>query len=187
MKFKVAGVTALLFMSGASCATAGPAVDAATKAESLASEGKVAEAIDTLSGAFDALCQTSPLAVRKAVIVDSSHGYGDYAERSDKTFKPDEKLRVYVEPICLQAGTDGKMGFKADLEIENATGQVLAEAKDVFSISVPARREFSTTLSLGVPFLRPGEYKVRFTLHDQNSGKTGEFEVPFSIALPTAN
>ena len=187
MGIKAAGLAALLVMFGPSFAAAGPAVDAATKAESLVAEGKIAEAVDALTSALDALCQASPLAFRKTVIVDSSTGYGDYSERSDKSFKPDEKLSVYVEPVCLQAGSDGKMGFKGDLGIENTTGQVLGEAKDVFSISAPARREFSTTLKFGVPFLRPGDYKAVFTVHDQNSDKSGTFEVPFAITLPTAN
>ena len=75
------------------------------------------------------------------------------------------------------------IAFKADLAIENTTGQVLGEAKDVFSISTPSapdRREFSMTLSFGAPFLRPGEYKALFTVHDQNSDKSGTFEVPFT-------
>ena len=61
---------------------------------------------------------------------------------------------------------------------------------NVFSISTPStpkKREFSMTLSFGVPYLRPGDYKAVFTVHDQNSDKTGTFEVPFTIGLPTAN
>jgi hypothetical protein len=187
MKIEAAGIAALLVVFGPTIASAGPAVDAATRAESLASEGKVAEAIDALSGAIDGLCQASPLAFRKILVVDSSSGYGVYSERADKSFKPDDKMMVYVEPVCLAAGADGKVSLKADLGIENTKGQVLGEAKDVFSISVPERQELSTTLSFGVPYLRPGDYKAVFTVHDQNSSKTGTFEVPFSITLPTSN
>ncbi len=190
MNVRIAGFAALLVVLGASCAAAGPAVDAATKAEALVTEGKVPEALDALAGAMDALCETSPLAFRKTAVVDSSAGYGVYSERADKTFKPDEKMMIYVEPVCFGHGGDGAIGFKADLSIENTTGQVLGEAKDVFSLSTagtPGRREFSMTLSFGVPFLRPGEYKAVFTVHDQNSTKTGTFDVPFTIALPTAN
>ena len=68
-------------------------------------------------------------------------------------------------------GGEGAYGFKADLAIENTTGQVLGEAKDVFTISTTKRRDFSTTLSFGVPYLRPGEYKAAFTVRDQNSDK----------------
>ncbi len=43
------------------------------------------------------------------------------------------------------------------------------------------------TLSFAVPFLRPGNYTATFTVHDENSDKTGTFEVPFEIVLPTGN
>jgi hypothetical protein len=187
-----AALSALLLLGSAGFAAAGPAVDAATRAEALAAEGKTAEALDALSAAMDSLCAESPLAFRKVAVVDSSGGFGVYSERADKTFKPDEKMKVYVEPVCFGYGGSGAsstIGFNADLSIENATGQVLGEAKDVFSISTPStpsRREFSMTLSFGVPFLRPGDYKAVFTVRDQNSDKTGTFEVPFAIALPSA-
>jgi len=187
MKISAAGLTAVAVMFWSSFAAAGPAVDAATRAERLLVEGKVVEALDALGAAMDKLCDASPLVFRRVVVVVSSEGYGIYSERMNKTFKPDEKLLVYVEPVCLGEGAKGALGFKADLAIENMTGQVLGEAKDVFSISTTKRRDFSTTLSFGVPYLRPGEYKAAFTVHDQNSDKTGAFEVPFSIGLPTAN
>lgn len=190
MRVKVAGLAALLLGLSASLAMAGPAVDAATQAESLLAQGKVSEAVDALSTAVDALCQASPLAFRKSLIVNSSSGYGAYVERADRSFKPDEKMMIYVEPVCFGHADDGAIGFKADLAIENMTGQVLGEAKDVFSLSTPSapdRREFSMTLSFGVPFLRPGDYKAVFSVHDQNSDKSGTFEVPFAIALPTPN
>ena len=189
MKIRAAGLTTILVAAAflSSFAIAGPAIDAATRAEALVVEGKTAEALDALSEAMDALCAASPLAFGRVVVVDSSEGYGVYSERMNKTFKPDEKLLVYVEPVCLAEGANGALGFKADLAIENTTGQVLGEAKDVFTISTSKRRDFSTTLSFGVPYLRPGEYKAAFTVHDQNSDKTGTFEVPFSIGLPTAN
>ncbi len=192
MKIKAAGLTALLVVFWSSFATAGPVVDAATRAEALQAQGKAVEALDALDAAVDAIWQASPLAFRKVVVVNSSAGHGIYEERTDKTFKPDEKMMIYVEPIGFGYGTTGStmIGFKADLAIENTTGQVLGEAKDVFSLSTPStpkKREFSMTLSFGVPFLRPGDYKAIFTVHDQNSDKTGTFEVPFTIALPTAN
>jgi hypothetical protein len=187
MKINAAGLTAVAVLSWSSIGAAGPIVDAATRAEALQAQGKTAEALQALSEAADAICGAGPLAFGKVVIVDSSEGYGVYSERTNKTFKPDEKLKVYVEPVCLKPGADQKIGFAADLSLENATGQVLTEKAGVFSISAPARREFSVTLSFAVPYVRPGEYKAAFTVHDQNSDKTGTFEVPFSIGLPTAN
>lgn len=187
MRGSAASLTAVVVMSWSSFALAGPVVDAATRAEALQAEGKAIEALDALDAAMDKLCDASPLAFRKVVVVDSSEGFGVYSERINKIFKPDEKLLVYVEPVCLGEGANGALGFKADLAIENMTGQILGEAKDVFSISTSKRRDLSTTLSFGVPYLRPGEYKAAFTVRDQNSDKTGTFEVPFTIGLPTAN
>ena len=193
MKVKAAGIAALLVVCGSSFATAGPVVEAATRAEALQAQGETVQALDALDEAVDAIWTAGPLAFRKVVVVNSSAGFGDYDEAPGKTYKPDEKLRIYVEPTGFGYGAaDGKstIGFKADLAIENTTGQVLGEAKDVFSLSAPSspkKREFSMVLSFGVPFLRPGEYKAVFTVHDQNSDKTGTFEVPFTIALPTAN
>jgi hypothetical protein len=187
MKISAAGLTTVAVVFWSSFATAGPVADAATRAEALQAQGKITEALDALDAAMETICDASPLVFRQVVVVDSSEGYGVYSERMNKTFKPDEKLLVYVEPVCLGEGAKGALGFKADLAIENMTGQVLGEAKDVFSISTTKRRDFSTTLSFGVPYLRPGEYNAAFTVRDQNSDKTGTFEVPFTIGLPTAN
>ena len=193
MKFKAACLSALLVVAFAPAAVAGPVVDAATRAEALQGQSKTVEALDALDAAVNSIWQSSPLAFRKVVVVNSSGGHGVYEERTDKTFKPDEKMMIYVEPVAFGYGGSGaasSIGFKADLAIENATGQVLGEAKDVFSLSTPStpnKREFSMTLSFSVPFLRPGEYKAVFNVHDQNSAKTGTFEVPFTVELPTAN
>jgi hypothetical protein len=193
MKFKAAGLAALLMVSVSSFASAGPVVDAATRAEALQAQGETVQALDALDEAVDAIWTASPLTFRKVVVVNSSAGFGVYEEHTDTTFKPDEKMMIYVEPVGFGYGSSGgstSIGFKADLAIENTTGQVLGEAKDVFSLSTPGtpkKREFSMTLSFGVPFLRPGEYKAVFTVHDQNSTKTGTFDVPFTIALPTPN
>lgn len=192
MFIKSVGLTAVLVLSCSTLAAAGPIVDAATRAEALQAEGEFVEALGALSEATDALWDEGPLAFRTVAVVDSASGFGIYEARGDAAFRPDEKLTVYVEPVGFGYGTAdgaGSIGFTADLAIENATGQVLSDTKDVFSLSTPAaagKREFYMTLTFAVPFLRPGDYKAIFTAHDQNSDKSGRFEVPFSVALPTA-
>lgn len=187
MRMVAAGLVTMAALCWSPFAAAGPVVDAATRAEALQAEGKTAEALDALEAASVAICEASQLAFRKVVVVDSSEGFGVYSERPEKTFKPDEKLKVYVEPVCLGAGSDNSVNFTSDLTLENSTGQVLAEKKDLFALSAPQRRQTSVTLSFDVPYLRPGEYKATFMVHDKNSPKTGTFEVPFTIALPTPN
>jgi hypothetical protein len=193
MQIKAAGVTALLVLVWPALAAAGPIVDAATRAEALQADGKTVEALDALDEAVDVVWSTGPLAFRTVAVVDSASAFGVYEERADRTFRPDEMLTVYVEPVGFGygAGEDGAgtIAFTADLALENATGQILSETNDVFSLSAPGapgKREFYMALTFTVPFLRPGEYTAAFTVHDQNSDKTGRFEVPFTIALPTA-
>jgi hypothetical protein len=191
MKARAACLTAILVLSCSSLAAAGPIVEAAERAEMLLGSGDAAGALEALNEAVDQVWRESPLAFRRVVVVDSSAGYGVYSEKTDPTFRPDETMRVYVEPIGFgyrTAGASSTIGFTADLAIENTSGQVLGEAKDIFSIATPSaagKREFSMTLSFDVPYLRPGEYKAIFTVDDQNSPKSAKFEVVFNVALPT--
>ena len=192
MKFAAACLSALVVLSAPSLACAGPVVDAAERAESLQAEGKTIEALEALDAAIEAIWSASPLQFRKVLVVDSSEGYGIYQERADTTYRPDDRMVIYVEPVGFGYGTPGAedtIAFKADLAIENMSGQVLGESKDLFSLAtpgMPGKREFSLTLAFGVPYLRPGEYKAVLTVRDQNSSKSGTFEVPFSVALPSA-
>jgi hypothetical protein len=192
MSIRTARVSALLFLCGTSIAAAGPVVDAAERAEALQSEGKPLEALEALDAAVDVIWSDAPLAFRRVVLVDSAGQLGTHDERTDRSFQPDEKLSVYVEPVAFGYGwssAGAKIGFDADLSIENTTGQVITEATDAFTLSIdsaPHRREFGMTLSFAVPYIRPGEYKAIFTVRDQNSSKSGEFEVPFTIAEPVA-
>ena len=191
MRMGTAGLSALLVVALSSAAGAGPIVDAATRAEALAAQGNTADALEALEEAVDAIWKAGPLAFRKVAVVSSSSGEGVYEERTDLTFRPDETMMIYVEPVGFgyrSPGASSTIGFSADLTIENATGQVLGEAKDLFSLSTltaPNKREFGITLSFAVPYLRPGEYKAIVTVHDQNSPKSGSFEIAFDIGLPT--
>ena len=188
MHFKSAACATVLVLSWCSMTTAGPVADAAAEAEALHADGKIVEALNALEKAVDAVWTDGPLAFRTVAIVDSAASFGLYQERADTTFEPDQKLTVYVEPVGFGYGSDS-VGFTADLTLENATGQVLNETADVFDIDTQfgeGRREFYMTLAFDVPFLRPGEYKATLTVHDRNSDKSGSFEVPFSVALPTA-
>lgn len=192
MTFRAACLSAILVACGASYAAAGPVVDAAARAEALQAEGKTVEALDALNEAVDSIWTQGPLAFRKVVLVESTAPSGAYVERTDRTFRPDDKLVVHVEPVGYGYGGSGsgaRIGFTGDLALENATGQILTEAKDLFSVSVDSaagRREFDMTLSFQVPYVRPGEYIARFTIRDQNSDKTGSFDVPFTVAAPEA-
>jgi hypothetical protein len=190
MKSFAACLSALVVVGWSSLAGAGPIADAAARAESLQAEGKALEALQAIDEAVDALWTEMPLSFRTVVLAESVGSLGTYTERGNSSFKPDEQLRVYVEPVGYgygAPGAAGTIGFTADLAIENPTGQVLTEAKQLFSISAASAdkwREFGMTFAFGVPYLRPGEYVAKFTVDDQNSDKTGTFSVPFTVTTP---
>jgi hypothetical protein len=189
MKTKAACLTAILVLSS-SFALAGPVADAGQQAEALLAEGKTLEALDALSAAMDAICANSPLLFREVALVEPSDSEGTPPGQSDSTFRPDEKMTIYAEAVCFEPGradTSPTVGFTGDLTIENLSGQVLAEKKDFLKLSAPARlgtREFPIRIGVVVPYIRPGEYKAIFTVHDRNSAKSGTFEVAFSVGLP---
>ena len=192
MKLKAACLSALLCMSVSSLAEAGPVVDAAARAEALQAEGKTVEALDALNSAVDEVWNAAPLAFRQVVLVESSDGFGEYVERADRVFRPDDTMMIYVEPVAFGYNTSGPtatIDLDVDVAIENMTGQVLNEGKNLIEFSTetsPRRRELGMTLSLGAPYLRPGDYKAVFTVRDRNTGKSGTFEVPFTLTFPAA-
>jgi hypothetical protein len=192
MDFKAACVSALMVLAGPSVAAAGPVVDAAERAEALQAEGKTVEALDALDEAVEAIWTASPLVFRSVELVEPAGQDGGFAERADRTFQADDRLTVRVEPVGYGYGGSGsnvEIGFRGDLALENATGQILTETNDLFSISVerPDRtREFDMRLSFVVPYVRPGDYIARFTIRDENSDKSGSFDVPFTVAAPGA-
>jgi len=193
MKCAAGALSALLVLACSSTAAAGPIVDAATRAEALQAEGKTVEALDALEEAVGALWAEGPLAFRTVMLVDSTGAEGARTERPNNTFQPDEKMTIYVEPVGYGFGaadSPSTVGFTIDLLIENMTGQVLVDAEDAFSVAVSGgenNRNFGMTLSVAVPFIRPGDYKAVFNVDDRNSAKSAAFEVPFAVILPSAD
>ena len=192
MKLKAGCLSALVFMSVSTIAAAGPIADAAMRAEALQAEGKTVEALDSLNAAIDTVWTQAPLAFRKVVLVESSDGFGRYVERADRVFRPDEPMTIYVEPVAFGYGGSGPattVDLDVDLAIENSTGQVLTEAKNLVEFSSeasPGRRELALTLTLQAPYLRPGDYRAIFNVRDRNSGKSGSFDLPFTLTLPAS-
>ena len=190
MRGYVGFVSALGLLASVSTAAAGPAVDAATKAEALIVEGKPVEALDAFDAAYEALWNVMPLGFRNVRLVDSSEGYGVYEERADRSYRADDRMAVYVEPVGYSYAEtpDGySIDLKTSLEIRDADGRTVADAEDLWTGSLETRRrnrEFNMTLSYVVPFMRPGDYVGVFTVRDGHSEKTGSFEVPFTVLPP---
>lgn len=190
MKLWAAAVSATLAVSCSSLALAGPAVDAATRAEALQGEGKTIEALDALEQALDAIWTQSPLAFRTVRLVEAAGP--NPVDRANAAFNPGEPLVVYLEPVGYgyrAAGDQNGIDLGIGLAIENATGQVLSEAPDLFSFTrevAGKRRDIGLTVAFKVPALYPADYKAIFTVRDRNSDKSGTLEMPFTIAIPGA-
>jgi hypothetical protein len=190
MKFSAAALSAILAVSCSSLALAGPATDAAARAEALQAEGKTVEALGALEEAIDAIWTQAPLAMRTVRLVEAGGTGANQGERANASFSPGDSLVVYLEPVGYGYGSAGgknTIDFGIGLAIENATGQVLSEAPDLFSFSrevAGKRRDIGLTVAFKVPALYPADYKAIFTVRDRNSEKTASFEMPFTIAPP---
>lgn len=174
-------------MVASQMAAAGPVGEAADRAEDLLTKGETMSAYAAFNTAQHAFWQMSPLAFRKAVLVDRAGGFGDYETRAGADFSVGDTLTVYAEPVGFGIGRQSgrfEIGLNTDFAIETANGQVLTRSDDLFSVRHQSRsqnRDFNMTLSLVLPLLKPGAYVAVFSVKDQNSGKTGEFRIGFNI------
>ena len=172
-------------------AGAGPIAEKATEAERLLDGGDAAAALDRLNEAMEIAWDAAPLIVRKALYLEQkASGFGIYVERSaPATFRPGEKLFVYVEPVGYGYGRDAVgsrlVGFNVDFTLTDPDGKVLFSKDDFLQVGSPVRyknREFFLNLTVNLTGLGPGNYVSKFRLRDQNSEKSAAFELPFSLA-----
>lgn len=170
-------------------ARAGAIADAGARAETLMDQGKTLEAIDALDSAMEEIWRRSPLILRKALLVDSSNGFGIYQPRESNVFRPGEKLRIYVEPVGYAYGKNDlgglEIAFDVDLKIRNEAGKQIFSRDNLFHLAQPVRyhnREFYLSLTLTLDGLKAGRYTGLFHVKDRHSDKTADFEIPFEIA-----
>lgn len=173
--------------------TAGPASDAALRAENLLANGETLPAYNAFDTAQHAFWQASPLVFRKVFLVNRAGSFGDYDLRENTEFDVGETLMVYAEPVGFGIGmSDGgfQISFDTDFAIETANGTVLVRREDLFSVRHSSRsrnRDFNMNLSLVIPALKPGAYVSIFSVKDRISRKSGEFRVPFTIRSQGVN
>ncbi|MDI7865085.1 hypothetical protein MRS76_24525 [Rhizobiaceae bacterium n13] len=184
-------VVPLLFFTNPSLA--GPLADAAASAETKAQAGDALGAYDTMRQALADFSSTLPLTVGKAVFVSEvPSAYGIYAERKDTNFKPGEPLITYLELIGLtwKPATDaGKQetSFTVDFELVNSKSEVLASQKTFGNFNFTGfyrNQEIFTHLKLELTGAAIGDYVLRYTVSDTNSGRSTKLEQPFAIIAP---
>lgn len=168
-------------------AAAGELVDAAARAEALAAEGKHLQALDAMSEGLDLAWAQAPFTVRKALFVsESPSGFGVYQRRDGSVFKPGEKLLVYAEPVGYgyqKSGDIYEIDLVADVSLRHPRGTIGGQkAFANFGLkSLVKNREFYAFITYDFAGLAPGEYAVKTTLTDRASGKSTEFDLPFTI------
>ncbi len=172
---------------GSAAAAAGEIVDAATKAESLAAEGKHLEALDAMSAGVDLLWTQTPLTVRKALFVsEPPSGFGVYKAKEGEAFKPGETIFIYAEPVGYGYRQDGEayeVSLVADVALRIARGTLGAQKGfETFGFkSLVKKREFFLPITYDFGSLDPGKYTVETTLTDSVTGNKAKFELPFTI------
>jgi hypothetical protein len=126
--------------------------------------------------------------------VFESEGYGIYKERHSNVFKPGDEVMIYVEPVgyAYRTLTDENgtklygIELSADMTVTDKNGVYVGEQQDLSLLDVLSYHqnkelhgELSTT---GTENLEPGDYTVKWTVTDENSGKTFDIVKDFTIS-----
>lgn len=171
----------------AGVARAGEIADGAAAADDFLQQGKPAEALDAFDKATDAFWAASPLQLRTVLFADTVSGYGQYTPRADSIFHSRETAKVYAEPVGYAFAATGdtfSVTFTAGIEVHTPGGLVLAKAADFGRLKWEGRtrsRAVQVAIDVGLPELRPGEYRLLVTLTDDTSGKATTATLPFTI------
>lgn len=173
-------------------AAAGPLVDAATRAEQMATSGNPVGAHDAIREAYGAFSSGLPFSIGKVTFVtDLPEGYGMYTPRPNAVYKTGEPLISYVEPVGLSwrpiDGGKVEAQFTVDLELLNDKGDTLAEKKAFGSFTYRGfmrNQEIFAKLTLTLSAEGPpqGDYVVRYRFRDAISGAVALSDQKFSIS-----
>jgi hypothetical protein len=168
-------------------AAAGQIADQATLAETLLGRGYADAALAAFDRAEAEFWDASPLQLRIILFADKVEGYANYTPRPDATFRQNDTLKIYFEPVGFAFTPDGD-GFRsalaADLEIRTPGGLILAASKDFGRLEWRGRsklHEVQATIDLPLPQLKPGDYQLLLTLRDEGSSKQTTATLPFSV------
>jgi hypothetical protein len=113
------------------------------------------------------------------IVPGSVNGYGIYQSHNSSFFKPGEKIVLYMEPVDYsykQIGSLFLMNFTGDVLISDKAGHVLTGFQNLPLSTLNSHhknKELTLTVSLTQtkPF-PPGEYVLKYTIHDLPSGNS---------------
>lgn len=122
------------------------------------------------------------------VVPGSVNGYGAYQDHNSSTFKPGEKILLYIEPADFSYKPVGSlflMNFTADVTISDKAGHILGGFQNLpisTILSHHQNKELILTVSLTQtnPF-PPGDYVLKYSIHDVPSGSS--FDILKNIVI----
>lgn len=179
-----------LSVAAPAAALSGPIADQAAEIETSLAAGEPDAALSATRSLFNLVWdQVGTIAFSNVVLVtDTASGYGIYTARADAVFKPGEPVIIYAEPFGYGYGAqaDGTwgIGFDVDLTVLTPSGEVLIEAADLMQLALVSRyqnKEFQANMTYNVNGLEAGTYVLRTTLRDQNSDRSGSFDLTIEI------
>jgi hypothetical protein len=150
------------------------------RAKAAAQRNDQAGLVQALQDALREARGAAPLAADPFVLVAAkASSYGAYTPRKDAIFEGDEAMLFYLEPKNLVYPRNEKgfytPGLSIDLEIRDAAGLVVGR-KERFGVfpftSQSPLQDIYVNLETSLTGAPPGNYEVRFVLHDLNSPKT---------------
>lgn len=147
---------------------------------------------DAVRAGLMAVWADLPLTARYVTLTDGpASGYGVYRPRDGKSVAPGETVYVYFELLGygFARNADGTQTSRIDVDLEllDDKGNVLASRQNVTQLNpvtraVPLETYLSLSGTLGN--FAPGDYTMRYRLHDRVAAKEGTAEV--AITLVTA-
>lgn len=171
-----------------------PVVDAAESpgkandVDTLAAQGKYAEALAALDEVAAALWDKAPLTMRRALwVAEPPTGFGRYNPRENNVFASGVKMVIYAEPVGFGWRKNGDLwqtDVAIDVVVKGKDGAALQRAQDFTNLRIGSRvrnREMMAQLTYSFTGIPAGEYVVDSIMRDKVSGKTGTFSLPFVV------
>ena len=123
------------------------------------------------------------------VVPGSVNGYGIYEPHNSNSFKPGDKISLYVEPIGFSdkpIQSLNLMNFTADLLVSHKAGHVLTGFQNLpISTIISHHKNKELTLSVSITQTSPfplGDYVLKYIIHDAVSGNSFSIVKDIKIA-----
>lgn len=172
-----------------SAAASDPFEKAFSQFRSYLDEEEYLKAFMSLHSSLRLFWEKTPLLLNNVQFVKSDDNtFGIYEPREGDSFRIDEPIYLYIEPIGYTIKENPKssyeFGFFADFTIEGEDGKVLGGQKDFAKLDFKSwnfNTEITLTFTYTISGLEPGKYKIVTQVRDKFSDKKATTENWISI------